>query len=104
MNARLVRKSFITTVRKRDPSMKGSLAVFLCHSEKAQEGSYFIPDKMEICSKTATRMRAMMRASNDDNNNQETEKKCQKFQRIEYWVILKTDLRKTRQIIYHSKR
>ena len=78
INARLVRKSFSTTVRKRDPSMKGSLAVFLCHSEKAQDGSYFIPDKMEICSKTATRMRAMMRVSSDDNNNQETEKEMPK--------------------------
>ena len=77
MNAGLVRKSFSTTVRKRDPFMKGSLAVFLCHSEKTQEGSYFIPDKMEICSKTATRMRAMMRASNNDNN-QETEKEMPK--------------------------
>ena len=78
MNAGLVRKSFSTTVRKRDLSMKGSLAVFLCHSEKTQEGSYFIPDKIEICSKTATRMRAMMRASNNDNNIQETEKETPK--------------------------
>ena len=79
MNAGLVRKSFSTTVRKRDQSMKGSLAVFLCHSEKTQEGSYFVPDKMEICSKTATRMQAMMRASNYDNNNQETEKEMPKL-------------------------
>ena len=34
---------------------------------------------MEICSKTATRMQAMMRASNYDNNNQETEKEMPKL-------------------------
>ena len=33
---------------------------------------------MKMCSRTATRMQAMLRASNDDNNNQETKKEMPK--------------------------
>ena len=33
---------------------------------------------MKTCSRTATRMQAMMIASNNDNNNQETEKEMPK--------------------------
>ena len=70
INGGLVRKSFTTTVHGSHPHMKSDLAVTLNLDVSTATKSYWIPEKIETASRTATKMQRIMRGECDPDKDQ----------------------------------
>ena len=74
VNATLVRKSCSTKVSRDHPELRGELAVMMGHSQKTQQHSYYLPNKVRVAGNTAGNLRSIMRGQEDLENSSMTEK------------------------------
>ena len=74
VNATLVRKSCSRKVSRDHPELRGELAVMMGHSQKTQQHSYYLPNKVRVAGNTAGNLRSIMRGQDDLENSSMTEK------------------------------